>query len=275
MHTLKNNLSFVLLVACCLSLAKPLLAIGSETLNIRFAYVGPESHSSLVGVKQGIAEANLQGQFLDQTYDLDTIPVEAIGKTDFSAYIAVISAVEYAVFVKLSESLPHMPIFNTILGDDSLRTMCLPNALHIIPSDRMRADAVKQWLQKDALAQVIAQAWHEDFVKFAARDLNKRFKKNFHQTMDDYAWAGWAAVKMTSDSVARERIDDAKDILRYLQTNLVFDGQKGSNMNFRQTGQLRQLMLLIEGNKIVAEAPVRGIAKPPTLDSLGLLGCEK
>jgi len=46
-------------------------------------------------------------------------------------------------------------------------------------------------------------------------------------------------------------------------------------MNFRETGQLRQPILLVEGDKIVAEAPVRGIAKPPTLDSLGLLSCEK
>ena len=93
--------------------------------------------------------------------------------------------------------------------------------------------------------------------------------------MDDYAWAGWAAVKMTSDSVARENISDAKHMLTYLKTNLSFDGQKGSDMNFRETGQLRQLMILVEDGKIVAEAPVRGVAKPPTLDSLGLLNCEK
>jgi len=46
-------------------------------------------------------------------------------------------------------------------------------------------------------------------------------------------------------------------------------------MNFRDTGQLRQLILLVEEDKIVGEAPVRGVAKPPTLDSLGLLNCEK
>ena len=64
-------------------------------------------------------------------------------------------------------------------------------------------------------------------------------------------------------------------MLTYLTTTLTFDGQKGSNMNFRETGQLRQPILLVENDKIVAEAPVRGVAKPPTLDSLGILSCEK
>ena len=31
---------------------------------------------------------------------------------------------------------------------------------------------------------------------------------------------------------------------------------------------------LVENDKIVAEAPIRGVAKPPTLDSLGILECE-
>ena len=93
--------------------------------------------------------------------------------------------------------------------------------------------------------------------------------------MDDYSWAGWAAVKMTSDTIARTKIINTKNMLNYLKTKLSFDGQKGSDMNFRVTGQLRQLMLLVEDNKVIAEAPVRGIAKPPTLESLGILNCSK
>ena len=175
----------------------------------------------------------------------------------------------------MSDHLPDTAVFNLSLEDDVLRTACLPNAFHTIPSNSMKADAVAQWHQKKPDSNVTAQAWHGDFVKFAARDLNKRFKKKQGQTMDDYAWAGWAAVKMTSDSVARGNISNAKHMLIHLKTDLSFDGQKGSNMNFRETGQLRQLMILVEDGKIVAEAPVRGVAKPPTLDSLGLLNCEK
>jgi hypothetical protein len=80
---------------------------------------------------------------------------------------------------------------------------------------------------------------------------------------------------MTSDTVARTKIINAKNMLNYLKTKLSFDGQKGSDMNFRVTGQLRQLILLVEDNKVIAEAPIRGIAKPPTLESLGILNCSK
>ena len=63
--------------------------------------------------------------------------------------------------------------------------------------------------------------------------------------------------------------------LSYLKNDLTFDGQKGSNMNFRENGQLRQLILLVENDKVIAEAPIRGVAKPPTLDSIGILECSK
>ena len=251
------------------------LYVSAETIEIDFVYVGEQEDSALLGVQQGLFEANLQGQFLGQNYKLDIIsPANALN-SDYSKYIAVLTAVDINTFNKISDQLADIAVFNLILEDDVLRMSCLPNALHTIPSSSMKADAVAQWHQKKPGSNVTAQAWHGDFVKFAARDLNKRFKKKQGQTMDDYAWAAWAAVKMTSDSVARENISDAKDMLTHLKTNLSFDGQKGSNMNFRDTGQLRQLMILVEDGKIVAEAPVRGVAKPPTLDSLGLLNCEK
>ena len=249
--------------------------ISAETIEIDLAYVGVQENSALLGVQQGLYEANLQGQFLGQNYHLDIIsPANALN-SDYSNYIAVLTAVDLKTFQKMSEQFPGIAVFNLSLEDDILRTTCLPNALHIIPSSSMKADAVAQWQQKKPGSNVTAQAWHGDFVKFAARDLNKRFKKKQGHTMDDTAWAGWAAVKMTSDSVARENISDAKHMLTYLKMNLSFDGQKGSDMNFRETGQLRQLIILVEDGKIIAEAPVRGIAKPPTLDSLGLLNCEK
>ncbi|MCZ6803651.1 MAG: hypothetical protein O7D86_06915 [Proteobacteria bacterium] len=246
----------------------------AETIEVSFAYVGQEDHSALLGVKQGLDESNIQGQFLNQKYLLDIISADEMSAHDFSKYIAVLAAVDINTFTKLSQQLTDMPVFNLTIENDSLRTACVNNALHIIPSNSMKADAMMQWQKKEAGSHANAQAWHPDFVKFAARDLNKRFKKNQKTEMDDYSWAGWAAVKMTSDTVARSKITDPANMLNYLKTELTFDGQKGSDMNFRETGQLRQLILLVEDDKIVAEAPVRGIAKPPTLDSLGILNCE-
>ena len=60
--------------------------------------------------------------------------------------------------------------------------------------------------------------------------------------------------------------------LNYLRNDIAFDGQKGAGATFRETGQLRQLVLIIENNKIMAEAPLRGVKGG--LDSLGLLSCK-
>jgi hypothetical protein len=247
----------------------------AETIEVNFAYIGEKEHAALLGAKQGLEEANLQGQFLNQKYNLDVISDKDFSSHDLSKYIAVLVASDKDTFKKLSNSLPNTPVFNLSLTDDELRTSCLKNGLHIIPSDSMHNDAIAQWKQKKSDSNAKSQAWHPDFVKFAARDLNKRFKKAYEVSMNDYSWSGWAAVKMTSDTVARTHITEPEKMLNYLKTELTFDGQKGSDMNFRKTGQLRQLLLLIENDEIVAEAPVRGVAKPPTLDSLGLLNCNK
>lgn len=247
----------------------------AENIEVNFVYIGNENESALLGAQQGLTEANLQGQFLNQKYNLNIIGTDEVSGHDFSNYLGILTAVDLDTFLSLTKQLPNAPIFNLLIEDDHLRQDCINNALHIIPSSAMKADATKQWLQKKPESKINAQAWHPDFVKFAARDLNKRFKKNYKQAMDDNSWAGWAAVKMTSDAVARTKINDPEKMLHYLKTGLSFDGQKGIDMNFRETGQLRQPILLIEGNKILAEAPVRGVAKPPTLDSLGIINCQK
>ena len=262
--------SLILILAC--AYLTPAMA---DILKIELAYVGSTSDTAWLGVKQGLDEANLQGQFLGQEYKLDTFTPGQIENADFSRYLVIFTAVDRDRFLTISMSLPDVPIINLTLNDDDLRTACLGNALHVVPSNRMKADAEEQWLKKTPDSHATAHAWHPDFNKFAARDLNKRFLKNQTVKMDDMAWAGWAAVKMISDTVAREGIADPEKLLQYLKTRLSFDGQKGSNLNFRVTGQLRQLLILVEDDKIVAEAPVRGVAKPPTLDSLGILDCEK
>jgi ABC transporter substrate binding protein (PQQ-dependent alcohol dehydrogenase system) len=137
----------------------------------------------------------------------------------------------------------------------------------------MKLDAIAQWQQKNPDANVIATAWDPRYEKFAARDLNKRFTKAFNTKMDDAAWAGWAAIKMSSDTVAREHITTPVQLLGYLKTKLVFDGQKGVEMSFRPDGQLRQPLLLIDNGKIAGEAPVRGVNDD--LDSLGNFECAK
>jgi len=245
----------------------------AETREYRIAYVGDSAHMAYLGVLQGLDEANLQGQFLGQRYTLDVFPVNEALQADYSAYIAVAVAADRDTFLELTGRLAGMPVFNLALEDDDLRAACLANALHIIPSRQMKADAVAQWRQKNPDSHAVAQTWHPDFVKFAARDLNKRFLKAHNTPMDDNAWAGWAAIKMASDTIARENITTPAALLEFLKTGLVFDGQMGVELNFRPTGQLRQPMLLVDDGKIAGEAPVRGVADD--LDSLGNIECAE
>jgi hypothetical protein len=247
----------------------------ADVITIKVAYVGDTGNNSYLGAQQGLSEANLQGKFMNQQYGLDTITTANALNTDYSPYLAVIAAVDHDTYLKLLDKLPNVPVFNVTLEDDDLRTSCRPNALHIVPSRQMKLDAVAQWHKLHPKAQVTAQTWHHEFVKFAGRDLNKRFSKNYKRPMDDTAWAGWAAVKMSSDTVARQNITTPAKLLDYLKTSLLFDGQMGIEMNFRPTGQLRQPMLIIENGKIAGEAPVRGVAKPTDLDSLGNVDCAK
>lgn len=247
----------------------------AKTTEVNLAYIGNTDHTAYLGVQQGLSEANLQGKFLNHHYTLVTITPEESLTTDYDNYIAVITAVDTDSFKKITAILPDKPVFNVTIGDDNLRLDCLDNALHVIPSDQMKSDAEDQWNKKEPNSKAVAQAWHQDFKKFAARDLNKRFLKEHQTKMDDYAWAGWAAIKIASDTITRENITDSTKLLTYLKTDLSFDGQKGIDMNFRQTGQLRQPLIIVQEGKIVAEAPIRGIATPPTVDSLGNLNCAK
>ena len=251
----------------------PVQGVLAESVNFRFAYVGDSNTSAYLGAKQGLDEANLQGRFLNQNYTLDIINSEHALTTDYSDYIAVIAAVDRGTFQRLSDHLPGKPVFNVWLDDDVLRTQCTPNTLHIFPSRQMKQDAIAQWHKLHPDAAVVAQTWHPDYVKFAARDLNKRFAKTHDVKMDDAAWAGWAAVKMSSDTIARKKISEPAKLLSYLKTSLVFDGQMGIDMNFRSTGQLRQPLLLVADGKIAGEAPVRGVSD--SLDSLGNTECDK
>ncbi len=261
-------------ICLVLMLFLPSITTAADVIEIDFVYVGDTNHSSLLGIKQGIDESNLQGQFLNQKYNLDFVSSNEIDEYDFSKYIAVLASLNTQQLTTLAKQLTNKPVFNLTDENNELRLNCIPNILHITPSNKMKSDALEQLQVKKPDSNAKPQSWHYSFVKFAARDLNKRFKKNYQEKMNDHSWAGWAAVKMTSDTVARTQISSSKEILKYLKNKLSFDGQKGSDMNFRVTGQLRQLILLVENDKIVAEAPIRGVAKPNTLDSLGILECE-
>jgi hypothetical protein len=247
----------------------------AEPLNITLYYVGPIDTHVWAGVEQGQKEANLQGRFLGQNYEVKVIAPEALADVDLSQATAILLGTESKEILSVAQSarFTDFPVFNLTSDDDALRQACLPNLLNVPPSAKMKRDALAQWQAKHPDETVTARAWHETFTKFAAAQLNNRFIKTHDYQMDDDAWAGWAAVKMLSDSVARTQTADAKTMLTFLKNDLAFDGQKGDSATFRDTGQLTQIILLIDNNnKIAAEAPLRGVKGG--LDSLGQVSCH-
>lgn len=250
------------------------IGAADEMLEVRLLYVGDGESSTLLGVRQGLQEANLQGRFLNQQYRLNIRRAEQVNAADFRGPAAVLAAVDAVALRKLAAAADGIPVFNLQATEDELRERCVVNLLHVIPADAMARDAEAQWRKMNPDAIATAHAWHGDFMKFAGRDLNKRFRATTGQAMDDFAWAGWAAVKMVSDSIARLNDATPAALLAFLRGRLMFDGQKGAEMSFRDSGQLRQPLLLSENGRLIGEAPVRGVAGPDELDTLGNSRCE-
>ena len=248
-------------------------AASAAALEIRLAYVGSTDESAWLGVMQGQHEANIQGRFLDQTYVVEAMTREALEQADPKP-AAIVAAGDPSALQSLSEAMPGVAVFNVTAGDDALRQVCTTNLLHVLPSDAMRSDAVAQWRQKNPDANVEAWAWHPKFVKYAARDLNKRYLRVQGTAMDDDGWAGWAAVRMVAVGVIRTQSTDPAVLLEYMKSEIAFDGQKGVPHTFRDTGQLRQRLLIVEEGELAGEAPVRGVADTTDLDSLGLPSCQ-
>ena len=261
----------VVWMAILLSLIVARMAV-ANVIDIRLYYIGPTQGSGWLGIQQGINEANMQGEFLGQRYTVQAVSRAELAKLKPVTALLVSAQAEEILTIAKSAQFSNVPVLNISSDDDGLRLACLPNLLNIPASHKMKQDALIQLLKKSPNSNANAQGWHQDFKKFAASQLNIRFKKAWGVVMDDDSWAGWAAVKLLSDTVARVQSKDAAKILNYLKNDIAFDGQKGDGATFRDTGQLRQLVLLIDNDKIVAEAPLRG-AKGG-LDSLGLAACK-
>ena len=243
---------------------------------VRFAYTGDVDTASYNGVMLGLAEANLQGKFLGYSFAIDNYSPAQTGKLDPSKYVAILSSLDSDGLRALAARVHGVAILNLTDKDDALREDCIADMFHIIPSHTMEKDAVMQWQKKHPDSQVQATAWDPRFVKYAGRDLNKRYTARYKKKMDELAWAGWAGARMVTDVIVRGTPADPAQVLEFLKTKLAFDGQKGLDMSFRVTGQLRQPLLLVENGKLLnEEAPVRGVVDPDDYDSLGITGCSK
>ncbi|MBI5617266.1 MAG: hypothetical protein HY943_13335 [Gammaproteobacteria bacterium] len=257
--------------ALALLLSLDCAADTAPALGAKLVVVGKSGTPSVEGAAQGIAEAKQQGEFLGQQFELSIVPTPDAVPADGVA--AILTTGQDDVARELAKRHPNVPVLNLAAQDDALRARCAPNLFHVIPSTSMLNDAVAQWRKQHPDAQVAARAWHPKFEKYAASQLNLRFEKRFEHPMDDTAWSGWAGVKLVTDLIAQTRNAAPAMLVEALRTKLAFDGQKGSTMSFRPNGQLSQPILLVAGEKIVGEAPVRGVADVDDLASLGESQC--
>jgi hypothetical protein len=245
----------------------------ANTIELTIHYVGPTEGQVWAGIQQGASEANLQGEFLGQKYTVKVISEEELATLESPTALLLNLPTESILKVAQTEQFKSVPVFNLSSDADSLRQACLPNLLNLPASQKMKQDALAQWQNKKPEVKVTALGWHKTFRKFAAAQLNKRFTRAHGVDMEEGAWSGWAALKLLSDTVARTQATDPATLLDFMEHKLAFDAQKGDGATFRDTGQLRQIVLLVDANdKIVAEAPLRGVKGG--LDSLGLVSCK-
>ena len=125
-------------------------------------------------------------------------------------------------------------------------------------------------------AGLAALAWHAQFDRFGAPQVVRRFAKAAKRAMTAHDWAAWLAGRaLVAAALAAPKGPAAAWAKALSATEL--DGSKGVSLSFRPwDGQLRQPLLLTDGQGVIGMAPIDGILHPRnTLDTLGADAPEK
>jgi ABC transporter substrate binding protein (PQQ-dependent alcohol dehydrogenase system) len=125
-------------------------------------------------------------------------------------------------------------------------------------------------------AGLVPVAWHAQFERYGGPQVSRRFAKAAKRAMTSTDWAAWLAGKaLIAAAVAAPKGPNAAWAQALAKTPL--DGSKGTNLSFRPwDGQLRQTLLLTDGQGVIAQAPVEGLLHPSNvLDTLGADAPEK
>jgi ABC transporter substrate binding protein (PQQ-dependent alcohol dehydrogenase system) len=125
-------------------------------------------------------------------------------------------------------------------------------------------------------AGLTALAWHAQFERFGAPQVVRRFAKANNRTMTAHDFASWMAGRaLTAAAIAAPNGPNAAWSKALASNEL--DGSKGVTMSFRVwDGQLRQPLLLTDGQGVIGQAPAEGVLHPKNnLDTLGADAPEK
>lgn len=123
---------------------------------------------------------------------------------------------------------------------------------------------------------LVAMAWSAKFERYGAPQVSKRLVKAAKRQMTAHDWAAWMAGK----AVVGAAVAAPKGPLAAFQKALAegeIDGSKGVQLSFRPwDGQLRQPVLLGDGQSVITLAPADGVLHPKNnLDTLGADAPEK
>jgi ABC transporter substrate binding protein (PQQ-dependent alcohol dehydrogenase system) len=125
-------------------------------------------------------------------------------------------------------------------------------------------------------AGLAALAWHAQFERFGAPQVVRRFAKANNRTMTAHDFASWMAGRALVAAAIAAPTGPNGAWAKALASNEL-DGSKGVTMSFRLwDGQLRQPLLLTDGQGVIGAAPAEGVLHPKnTLDTLGADAPEK
>lgn len=125
-------------------------------------------------------------------------------------------------------------------------------------------------------AGLVAVAWHAQFERYGAPQVTRRFAKSAKRPMTANDWAAWMAGKALIAAASAAPKGPAAAWAQALATTPL-DGSKGGSLTFRPwDGQLRQTVLLTDGQGVISQAPIDGLLHPSNvLDTLGADAPEK
>jgi len=123
---------------------------------------------------------------------------------------------------------------------------------------------------------LVALAWHAQFERYGAPQVSRRFAKAAKRPMTAQDWSAWMAGKaLVSAATTAPKGPNAAWAKALAETPI--DGSKGTQLSFRPwDGQLRQTLLLTDGEGVISQAPIEGLLHPGNvLDTLGADAPEK
>ena len=125
-------------------------------------------------------------------------------------------------------------------------------------------------------AGLVALAWHAQFERYGAPQVVRRFMKATRRAMTAQDWSAWMAGKVLVAAATAQPKGPNAAWAQAIAKDPV-DGSKGVELNFRPwDGQLRQTLLLTDGQGVISQAPIEGLLHPSNvLDTLGHDAPEK